>query len=258
MRWRVIPYEEKDAVRNMAEDEAVLEAFIMGQSPPTVKFYGWTEPSVTIGRLQSASSVPEGWGSGIVRRPTGGRAVFHKDDLTFSLVVGSEALGTRVQESYRRVGEAAARALNSLGINAGFCRNTTAAQSVRKIGKCFDLTLDYELAVQGTKVLGSAQVRRAGAVLQQNSLALSSNTFWPARDKIIDGILYEVEQEFCVETVCGGMSALELQIASELADNKYAVEEWNLGGVCPAFSLTQFFPPCYTEHVNLRGGNLDA
>lgn len=231
MRWRLIPYEEGSAPWNMALDEAILEAFISDDAPPTLRFYGWSEPVVTIGRLQPISSVPAGWGTPVVRRPTGGRAVRHGGDLTFSLILDAAVLSSRVRESYRLVGEAIARALVSLGVPAELCRNRTPPASVRRIGNCFDLTLDYEVAVEGAKVLGSAQVRRAGALLQQNSLLLSPSQRWPERGELTDAIIHALEAEFHVDIHPGELTEVELQIARRLADNKYACDGWNLRGV---------------------------
>ena len=213
----------------MAVDEAILESFISGQSIPTLRFYGWSESTISIGKLQPISSIPQGWGSSIVRRPTGGRAVFHGNDLTFSLVVGAAVLGHPVHESYRRVGQAVGEALQSLEIPAQFCQNTSPAASIREIGNCFDLTLEYELTVGGKKVLGSAQVRRAEAVLQQNSLAPpSKDCTWPERDDLVAEIIGSVESSFGIIIEEGRLSETELKIARHLTDNKYAIESWNL------------------------------
>lgn len=230
MLWRVIPDAKGEKAWNMALDEAILEAFIAGDAPPTIRFYGWSEPSITIGRLQPVSSVPEGWGDNIVRRPTGGRAVAHGDDLTFSIVVDAATLGSPVRESYRRVGEAVSKALISLGLQAELCRVTTPPASVRGIGNCFDLTLDYELSVSGRKTLGSAQVRRAGAVLQQNSLASPTGMPWDDREALAHAIVQEIECEFGVTIQPGEVSDIEVQIARRLADNKYQSIEWNRHG----------------------------
>lgn len=217
----------------MAVDEAILEAFIAGAVPPTIRFYGWLEPSVTVGRLQPINSVPGGWGANTVRRPTGGRSVFHGSDLTFSITVDVATIGSRVRESYRRVGESVARALVSVGISAELCRATTPPATVRGIGNCFDLTLDYELAIEGKKTLGSAQVRRGEAVLQQNSLADPSGNQWPDRDLLANAIAREIGAEFGVDTEIGEITEEELQIAHSLADNKYANDAWNLLGEAP-------------------------
>jgi lipoate-protein ligase A len=228
MPWRVIPYTEGEAAWNMAVDEAILEAFIAGGVAPTIRFYGWLQQSVTIGRLQPYNSVPEGWGTNIVRRPTGGRAVFHGKDLTFSIVVDAATLGSPVRESYRRVGEAVSKALVSLSVPAELCRTTTPPASVRGICNCFDLTLDYELAVEGRKTLGSAQVRRANAVLQQNSLANPSGEQWHNLDELASAIVKEIAAEFDLKMEVGEISESELQIARELTDKKYANDGWNL------------------------------
>jgi len=212
----------------MAVDEAILGCFIAGEAPPTLRFYGWTQPAVTIGRLQPVSSVPEGWGTCVVRRPTGGRAVRHGTDLTFSLVCEAAELGSPVRESYRRVGQAVASALLVLGLPAQFCRSTTAPSSVRRTADCFELTLDHEVSVGGRKVLGSAQTRRSGAVLQQNSLAGPPGRWWPDCGRLAAAVADALEAEFGVELVRGELSAAEIRIARTLADSKYAAEAWTL------------------------------
>lgn len=221
MLWRVIPYSINTAAWNMAVDDAILTAFCNEASPATVRFYGWQTAAVSIGRLQPVSSVPKGWGREIVRRPTGGRAVLHGEDLTFSIVVSASILGSPIAQSYKRTATAIAEALTSLGVPAEMCRNTTPPQTVRGIGNCFDLTLDYELAVYGKKVLGSAQVRRSGAVLQQNSLILPSECPQPDREMLIAAITEALAAEFDAGIFYDELSSSELQIARKLADNNY-------------------------------------
>ncbi len=218
MSWRLIPYVEADGPWNMAVDEAIFQSFIDGASPPTLRFYGWSEPWVSIGRLQPIENVPEGWGRCLVRRPTGGRAVRHGGDLTFSAIVSSRELGSPIIESYRKTAEAVQRALVEVGVPARMCRVTTPPSSVRSIGACFDLTLDYELVVGERKVFGSAQVRRSGAVLQQNSLVLLGIE----RERLIDSITHHMERVFTANIRDDVLSENELQIARHLADNKYA------------------------------------
>jgi lipoate-protein ligase A len=221
---RLIPYAKSDPLWNMALDEAVFDAFIAGHAPPTLRFYGWVGKCVTIGRLQPPSSVPEGWGTSVIRRPTGGRAVLHRDDLTFSIVVDTNTLGSPIRESYRRIGHAVCAALREIGIDAEMCRNTTPPKSVRGIGDCFDLTLEYELSVAGKKVLGSAQVRRSGAVLQQNTLALPGRYMDSGRDDLIEAITCSMASEFGIEIVARDLTPAELQNARSIADNKNVIE----------------------------------
>lgn len=96
--WRFIPYAVFDAADNMAIDEAILDAHLEGKSPPTLRLYGWKPPAVSIGYGQKLSSTVEerirSHGFDIVRRPTGGRAVLHAHELTYSFV-GSASGGSR-------------------------------------------------------------------------------------------------------------------------------------------------------------------
>ncbi|MEN6520214.1 MAG: biotin/lipoate A/B protein ligase family protein [Armatimonadota bacterium] len=227
MDWRIISYGEYDKAWNMAVDEAIFDAFIKGDVPPTIRFYGWLEQSITVGRLQPIDTVPEGWGNNIVRRPTGGRGVYHGKDLTFSIVVSAAAFGSPIKESYKRVGKAVAKALVAKGVSAELCRNTTPPSAVRGIGDCFNLTLDYELAVEGKKTLGSAQVRRSGAVLQQNSLQSPSGERWNDVSGLIGAIVKSLESEFGEKMDIGNLTENEIKNAQEFADNKYTNDDWN-------------------------------
>jgi lipoate-protein ligase A len=89
-RWRLITSGYGDGPRNMAVDEAILEAVAAGESPPTLRFYAWQPPCVSLGYRQPANVVDvercaaAGWD--VVRRPTGGRAILHVDELTYSVV----------------------------------------------------------------------------------------------------------------------------------------------------------------------------
>jgi lipoate-protein ligase A len=172
----------------MACDEAIFDSFCGGWSHPTIRFYGWDHPTVSLGYLQMAngSVSPEvcaSKGAALVRRPTGGRAVGHGTDFTFSVVLDARTVegGGGIAASYRKTGEAVIKALKDLGINAGFCSNRSSVKDMRETVNCFDLCLENEVSVCGIKVLGCAQTRRGNAILQQNSLAL-----WAPSPEVLD------------------------------------------------------------------------
>jgi len=233
VEWRVIKYAEYDAAFNMAIDEAILENCMCGGCAPTIRFYGWKQPSITIGRLQRDYKAPYGWSGSIVRRPTGGRAVYHGSDLTFSVVVEAELLGSPIAESYRIVGEAAAEALRSLGVPAEFIRRRTPSASMRGIDDCFKLSTEYELEAGGIKVLGSAQMRRAGYVLQQNSLAPAAGIDWPPKEKIADAITYALSKKIGADFRPANFLPNEMTRAEELVRIKYGCDEWNAHCINP-------------------------
>ncbi len=161
----------------MAVDEAISRAVAEGSAPPTLRFYAWQPPCISLGRHQPLAVLDRdrvrALGYGIVRRPTGGRAILHTDELTYSLAAPPEhpLLAGMVLESYLRLSAGLVAGLAGLGIRAepapGASRpgpNVSAA--------CFEAPSAYEIVAEGRKLLGSAQSRRARVVLQHGSLPL--------------------------------------------------------------------------------------
>jgi lipoate-protein ligase A len=160
----------------MAADEAILDAVIAGIAPPTLRLYRWESPAVTIGRFQSITrgidleacrvhSLP------IVRRPTGGRGILHDEDQTISValpLLNLGAAGRRVVDSYRILSEGIVRGLARLGVVValGACERPKS-----RGGDCFASRSQADLlTLAGEKLIGSAQCRREGVILQQSSL----------------------------------------------------------------------------------------
>ncbi|MGB9724207.1 MAG: lipoate--protein ligase family protein [Chloroflexia bacterium] len=178
MRWRLIFDGAGDGFTNMAVDEAILEACIAGEVPPTVRFYRWQPPCLSIGYFQRAGREvdPDGCralGVDWVRRPTGGRAVLHDRELTYSVVAREDepAVSGSVLESYRKISAALVAGLRRLGLPAEMAPPRAHSQVVRTAA-CFDAPSDYEVTLYGRKVIGSAQVRRGGALLQHGAILL--------------------------------------------------------------------------------------
>lgn len=178
--WRLLLTPPLDGPLNMAVDEALLGAVAEGRSPPTLRFFAWTPPCLSLGYAQPLSDVDmerlraRGWD--LVRRPTGGRAILHTDELTYSVIAPMDeprVLGG-VLESYRRLSAGLLRGLKILGLNAQADRKapTFNPQSSTPLPICFEVPSDYEITVNGHKLLGSAQVRKRGVVLQHGALPL--------------------------------------------------------------------------------------
>jgi lipoate-protein ligase A len=167
--------EPMDGARNMARDEALLRAVGAGQSPPTLRLYAWRPPTISLGYGQRVTEVDEarlaerGWG--LVRRLTGGRAILHADELTYSITLpqGHALAQGSVIDSYRRISAALLAMAQRLGIapEAQPSEATGAASPV-----CFETPSHYELTFGGRKLAGSAQARRHGGLLQHGSLPL--------------------------------------------------------------------------------------
>ncbi len=178
---------------NMALDEALLESVARGLVPPTLRLYSFDPPALTLGRAQPLADVAlaacADAGVDVVRRPTGGRAVLHDRDLTYCVVLPI-APDETIGDSYGRLSQAIARALSSLGMPAAIVpgsldrtrsqathRQPTAArrpgETRERPANCFAVSTVADLVVDGRKIVGSAQVRRHGFLLQHGSIRLA-------------------------------------------------------------------------------------
>lgn len=182
--WHILTTPSLSASENMAIDEAVAGWVARGELKPTLRFYSWTPHAISVGRFQRATrdldrEALEANGIPVVRRLTGGRAVLHADELTYSVILPetTPALPTNIIESYRLLTEGVRRGYQTLGVPAEFSVPLTEEdrEVLRKpkSAVCFDAASYYELTVEGRKVAGSAQVRHQGAVLQHGSIPLS-------------------------------------------------------------------------------------
>ena len=161
----------------MAVDEAILRAVAAGLVPPTLRFYSWEPPTLSLGRGQPAADVDcqaiAAAGFGLVRRPTGGKAILHVDELTYSVVAPQtepRVTGALV-ESYRRLSAGLLRGLAHLGVaDSAADRRTKEAAPSGPV--CFEVPSDYEITSSGRKLVGSAQMRSDGVVLQHGAVPL--------------------------------------------------------------------------------------
>lgn len=184
--WRVIKSPPARGAWNMAVDESILESTIRSAVPPTVRLYAWEPPCFSLGYAQPFSDVSLShlrilnWD--IVRRPTGGRAILHTDELTYS-VIGSQndpRLSGDVLETYRNISLALLNALVILGVPAVQQPSRAPAGISRPLMNpghklnpvCFEVPSDYEITCQNRKLIGSAQARRKRCLLQHGSLPL--------------------------------------------------------------------------------------
>jgi len=177
--WRIIPYRKSDAFENMAIDEAV---FLVNQntgSRPTLRFYGWDPPAVSLGFFQDYN---EGANEefcresriDIVRRLTGGKAVLHENEITYSLVAGLDnpLFPNGILGTYMVISRCLIAALSEIGVRAEMETSRPQAAVGGLKSFCFSMPSQYELLVGGRKICGSAQVRSSGSFLQHGSLLL--------------------------------------------------------------------------------------
>jgi lipoate-protein ligase A len=176
--WRlIIDDQPRSGAANMAMDQALAEAAASGEAPPTLRFYRWQPPAVSLGRHQPITDVDaevvEQLGYDIVRRPTGGRAILHTDELTYAVTAAADEprLSGSLMDAYLRLSNALLAGLQRVGLNADKAGGDVRA-GPNVSAACFEVPSAYEITAHGRKLIGSAQSRRAGYVLQHGSLPL--------------------------------------------------------------------------------------
>lgn len=194
--WRLILSPAAPGAENMALEEAILEAVTRAAAPPTVRLYDWSPPCLSIGYAQEVAEVDQarlaahGWD--FVRRPTGGRALLHIDELTYSICAPSDHPVVRggVLPSYRRLSQGLLAGLTHLGLHAEVQPEAPGMAQARGNPVCFQVPSAYEITVGERKLIGSAQVRRRGGVLQHGSLPLRGDI-----GRVCEGLRFEDDSE---------------------------------------------------------------
>jgi lipoate-protein ligase A len=268
-KWRLINTGYSTGAINMALDEAIAQSVREGEVPPTIRFYGWEPAALSLGYFQSLEKevnieACEERGIDVVRRLTGGRAVLHNDELTYSLVVSEDIsfLPDSIIESYKIISQGLLAGLKELGIEAELVSlSDKKKKRGDKSAACFDAPSWYEISVDGKKIVGSAQTRREGVILQHGSILNTQDI-----DKLFSILnfksdrrkerfkkifikkattIYDVlEKSFSLEELSNafkkgmevgmGISLEEAELtekewksAKDLAENKYSSREWN-------------------------------
>ena len=279
MEWRLIKDNYRTGFMNMAIDEAIMIAHREGLVPPTIRFYQWSPPAVSLGYFQDLKKeidvdACKNLGIDIVRRPTGGKAVLHDKELTYSFIIGEShpLVNDSILETYKKISGGIIRGLSYLRITAElvplrekFKSSYLGNESKSKISHsdiksiCFSVPSQYEVQVEGKKIVGSAQVRKKEIVLQHGSLLIElekdklfSVFNFPSaqirerlktrfkatsleeilKRKINFSELSEIlprgfEEEFGVKLTEGKLTEREEKISKELLENKYLTYEWN-------------------------------
>ena len=192
--WRLLIHDHLDGATNMAIDEAIADAVRERIAPPTLRFYQWQPACLSIGRMQKIVTVDgtrcaeRGWD--IVRRSSGGRAVLHIDELTYSMTAAETepCMVGGIIPSYRRISDGIMQGLAQIHIQA----DQTEERPGRKAESgpiCFDVSSMYELSFGGRKVIGSAQKRSKGVVMQHGAIPLGGDI-----GRITDALAYSPEE----------------------------------------------------------------
>jgi lipoate-protein ligase A len=257
--WRLLVTEATDGASNMALDEALWRGRETGAAPPTLRFYGWAPPAVSLGYGQPLDAevdraACERLGVGLVRRPTGGSAIYHdgpERELTYSVVAAASDLGVAadLQDAYRWIATALLRGLTALGAAAEIVAVPVARGPAPAF--CFARTGRYEIEARGRKLVGSAQRWRRGVFLQHGAILLGVDErrlralfpttvdplstlttletalgYRPKFDDVAEALARGFEEEHGLALHPGGLTEAEAAQVEALARDKYATEAW--------------------------------
>jgi len=248
-KWRLLITENNNAFRNMAIDKAVLKSNSEKKVPPTVRFYTWTPPAISIGYFQSLEeevdlSVCRDFGVDYVRRITGGGAVFHDKELTYSIVIpeSHNQIPKKIIDSYERICGAVIKGLKHLGIDSKYAPIN-------------------DIISNGKKISGNAQTRKEKTVLQHGTVLMDVDVekmfslLKVPNEKIKDKLIKDVKQrvtsvkdslkkdiafskaaesmkhgfekEFNVDLIKDNLTDYELELTDKFERQFFSTKEWN-------------------------------
>ncbi len=176
-RWRLLFVPARDGAENMARDMALQDhSRITGECVLSV--YTWTRPTLSFGRNQSANGLYDleriaREKLDVVRRPTGGRAILHNREFTYS-VTGSDAFAATLAAAYDRINALLLLGMKNLGVSVAIANPTRSAPKPDH-SPCFAEPVKGELVAAGRKLVGSAQYRENGAFLQHGSILVEND-----------------------------------------------------------------------------------
>ena len=235
----MLPYAEADGPHNMAADEALLQSAVHGTA--SLRFYAWTTPTISLGYFQpervrheekQLTALP------FVRRASGGATLVHHHEVTYALALPA-GISWQTSESWlRRMHLIIAAALAGNGITAHLYQSTKKSSSASPL--CYLQHAPCDLLIGASKIVGSAQRKQRGALLQHGGILLSGSAYTPALPGIrelsgrcltVPETCASVRQAFAEQTGWeiepGDWTASERQAIAELAANKYSQDWWN-------------------------------
>lgn len=267
-KWRLIKTETTDGFYNMAIDEAIMRYHQKNKVPPTVRFYSWEPAALSLGYFQKLEKevnqrACQKAGIDIVRRLTGGRAILHDKELTYSITIREDynLLSNSIVTSYKEISQGLVAGLNLLKIPAELKPMERGKKSPKgNSAACFDAPSWYEVLLDSKKLIGSAQTRKNGTILQHGSLPYEidpKKTFklfnysdekmrkkarriFSAKSTSLKSAGYNLKKEELEKALIEGLAEKlgfnyyfaqltndEIKLADELREEKYSKDKWN-------------------------------
>ena len=266
-RFRLLVTEPLDGAANMALDEALLLSRLRHGSPPTLRFFAWAPPTISLGYGQRLDGridleTARAMGLGLVRRATGGSAILHEGpdlEITYSVAAAAGDFdgSADLLQTYRWIGEGLLAGLRGLNVPVEMVPAKPSDPAAMP-AFCFARTGSFELEVDGRKLVGSAQRRQGAAFLQHGAIMLGAEpgrlrrVFPGGRDPLAGMTTLEAvlgrrpSFDECAEALAegfrtahgltlepGGLSSGEAALAGMLEREKYATDDWTRAGRAP-------------------------
>ncbi len=267
-KWRFIKTETTDGFQNMAIDEAIMKFHQEKKVPPTIRFYSWKPATLSLGYFQKLEKevdqeACQNEGIDIVRRLTGGRAILHDKELTYSLTIREDynLLSNSIVTSYKEISQGLVAGLNLLRIPAKLKAMERGKKSPKgNSAACFDAPSWYEVLLDNKKLIGSAQTRKKGTILQHGSLPYEidpiktfklfnysneknrkkARRIFSAKSTSLKSTGYNVDKEKLEQALIEGLAENlgfdysyenltkeEMKLANKLKKEKYSKDKWN-------------------------------
>ncbi|MCK4858983.1 MAG: lipoate--protein ligase family protein [Candidatus Omnitrophica bacterium] len=260
--WRLISPRYNDAYTNMAIDEATLQGYIAGVVPPTFRVYGWKPDAISLGYFQKVGEVLDiancqQQGVSFVRRITGGEAIFHSNDVSYSIICSKEdlALPKSIKSSFRVLASFLINAYKALGAKAYFsCEDKNEVLQRKRSSFCFASRQDFDILIGGKKLGGNAQKRLKNIIFQHGSVPLTldikkikgfiredlsgiENRATALKDALgknisfnefSSAIIDSFRKTFSLKPIEAELSSFELKLIEGLRKEKYGCRKWNL------------------------------
>ena len=232
INWRFIPYQEHKGSINMAIDCVLFDRVKQGQSPPTVRIYGWKPTCITLGYFQKANlevnlKVISKMGIDVVNRPTGGRAVLHVNELTYSVIapITQQDWCKSKASSYDFISQALTQALSIFGVTPNLDKSypIEAKKNILAMNPCFSSSAKSEIMWETKKIVGSAQKRDQWAFIQHGSILCSLKYL-----EIVNYLkLNEVQKPNYLETLKAKSISLEQILNQPIAPQEISTDFLN-------------------------------
>jgi lipoate-protein ligase A len=236
---RLLPFAIANGTANMAADEVLLESAVTGLA--SLRFYGWSEPTLTLGYFQKEAlrledpllrELP------YVRRPTGGATLIHDHEVTYALALPAGTPWHKSESWLVRMHRILANALRKLGVDCRICTAEERASPVEPL--CFKHFTPGDLLIGQNKIVGSAQRRQRGVLLQHGAMLLNQSVHSPSLPGVFElsqrrlepnEVIAAVAAEFVKDTTyimaADNWTASEQERAEELVASKYGQDWWN-------------------------------